>query len=84
MLTEADLCREFWTRNAGFWPESADSAPSANFGFWFFPFDLMGLKSSLQNPDGPIRILLRSLEIPIGINALEQNPESRKRLKVSG
>lgn len=69
---------EFWSCAPGFWPESADSAPSANSGFWLFPFEFMGLDWPFQNPDGPIRILLRSLEIPIGINALEQNPESGK------
>ena len=78
MTNLTDQRCEFWSRVSGFWPESADSALSANSGFWLFSFDFMGLQSPFQNPDGPTRILLRSLEIPIGINALEQNPESGK------
>lgn len=62
--------REFWLRSPGFWPESADSAPRAKSGFWFFQFVFSGLCGAVQNPEGPFRILLRILEVLFWINAL--------------
>lgn len=68
----------FWVRSPGFCPESADSAPRANSGFWLFRFDFSGLECSCQNPECAFRILFRSLEVLFRINALEQISESGK------
>src|SRR5690606_31923536 len=78
MKTHAVPRREFWLRSPGFWPESANSAPRANSGFWLFRFVFSGLEGAFQNPEGPFRILLRSLEVPFRIKVLEQIPEFGK------
>jgi len=78
MTKHADPCREFWVRSSGFWPESAESAPPAKSGIWFFLFVFSALKGSFQNPESSFRILLRSLEILFQINVLEQISEFGK------